>query len=479
MRINPIKNYNLLVGKRNIKPVKVFDREYDCVCFTGRAKKLSKKEIQEIEQIRKNGRYSLSEIEPDYLLETMLGYEKFENLPMSEKSIWVYQNQNDINYYNAAIKKEEADLIPKDSSLLRFKYIQDLRNSKSDLDFISGIKNSVYKDKIKYIKDPKILKYLYEENPNFNLGFNIIDAVNSAEGKYTPLRQIGKSRKYNYGEFDVFIKAMTGKSIKEITESGIVNWEILNTIFEHTNGIHIFLEDIGLNIKYYKMADIFTDRHDDDDEIYTYLYENYYLKNIKKDVGATDEQVEKCKEINQKYGTKILLNSDILELDSVLDYISHEFESWKKAGKDEAKFPKIIDFNLIDETWYNTDETDGKGAAAYTQHRKESIYILGTTLNNTKYILRHEMAHLNDGMYNDFRRSEKTMYKIFEDVKGGKYKEEFKKAGISKGLTQYAHTSREEYIAVASDGNTSNYSPEFKDVLCKLGLPEWVFYLKN
>ena len=64
------------------------------------------------------------------------------------------------------------------------------------------------------------------------------------------------------------------------------------------------------------------------------------------------------------------------------------------------------------------------------------------------------------------------------DYQNCKYKEEFLKAGIDACHISYAYKDRNEFLAVAAEGDMSKYSPEFKSVLIKLGMPDFVFDLE-
>ena len=59
------------------------------------------------------------------------------------------------------------------------------------------------------------------------------------------------------------------------------------------------------------------------------------------------------------------------------------------------------------------------------------------------------------------------------------YYEELENAGLPYSIICYAHNNPQEYIAVASEGDMSKYSDEFKKVLVKLGMPEWEFNLEK
>ena len=67
--------------------------------------------------------------------------------------------------------------------------------------------------------------------------------------------------------------------------------------------------------------------------------------------------------------------------------------------------------------------------------------------------------------------------KVVLDWENCKYREEFLKAGINPEHIEYAYTNRNEFLAVAAEGDLSQYSPEFRNVLIKIGMPEYVFDL--
>lgn len=60
-----------------------------------------------------------------------------------------------------------------------------------------------------------------------------------------------------------------------------------------------------------------------------------------------------------------------------------------------------------------------------------------------------------------------------------KYVNELRKGGISEKLIEYAYTNPLEFVAVASQGDFSKYSLEFKKYLTELGMPEWMLSFSN
>jgi hypothetical protein len=66
---------------------------------------------------------------------------------------------------------------------------------------------------------------------------------------------------------------------------------------------------------------------------------------------------------------------------------------------------------------------------------------------------------------------------VVQDFENCKYREEFLKAGVFPSDIKYAYTNKKEFIAVASQGDMREYSDEFKNVLVKMGLPEFALKL--
>lgn len=108
--------------------------------------------------------------------------------------------------------------------------------------------------------------------------------------------------------------------------------------------------------------------------------------------------------------------------------------------------------------------------------------------------MRHELTHTNDlkrgtKIPKDYNLNE-IMPKFDEtlpngniiksgDAKKGKYYQEFVNGGISDYKISYAYNNTKEFIAVASEGDMSKYSSEFKQVLIDFGMPEWIFNLEK
>ena len=271
-------------------------------------------------------------------------------------------------------------------------------------------------------------------------------------------------------------------SVGEILNKGRIPATV-DVALEHRNvDRNAFRKDLYLNLKYLNLYDYITSAYGKyDPEFSDYLYENYYLKNIKKDIHVSDVALEKCKEINNKYGTKIFLSADSADCEASLNAVQNEFEAWNGAGRFCVKYPRTIDFSLAKQNWYDSDATYGVGrAAATTNNLCETISFAKMSKEAVKRSIRHEMTHLNDNnagaTYNLSNiKDSSPLREMFEQQL---FKEELVNAGIPESHVSYAYNNTAEFIAVASEGDFSKYSEEFKKLLIALGMPVWEINLK-
>lgn len=99
------------------------------------------------------------------------------------------------------------------------------------------------------------------------------------------------------------------------------------------------------------------------------------------------------------------------------------------------------------------------------------------TINAVKeYLSNDEVKYLETKMIEEFPSDfidETTKQKAANGEIKAKYWNEFKNAGIPEQHIPYAYNNPLEFIAVASEGDMSKYSDEFKKVLIRFGMPEW------
>ena len=239
------------------------------------------------------------------------------------------------------------------------------------------------------------------------------------------------------------------------------------------------------------------------------LYEDKYLSTLPA------ETRERCQKIYDSFGVKMFL-ADENDTNS-LDYIYNELMEWQKAGKGKATLPPIIDLSVIKQNYIDKVFQSG----GYHENPSHNISLNARYLDSIRHAIRHEIAHANDShvrqkdgiltVYNKDGTTEQinideiivhkteqakdaggnplfnsdgtpVMVKtkaedgtFAPDLDKCKYVDEFRNAGVSEYMIEYAYTDKAEFLAVAAEGDYSKYSKEFKELLVKLGLPDWMF----
>lgn len=198
-------------------------------------------------------------------------------------------------------------------------------------------------------------------------------------------------------------------------------------------------------------------------EMVNYLYEKYFLPKLNE-----GELKQKCVQINRELGTKLFVTADTSAV--MLDKIHNELLNWNNVSQGKTKLPSVFDLSPIEKSFID-DESDHI-TTGLSRKPDNLINIPTDTLreSNATLTIRHEMTHLNDTGIKDLDAG--------QVLKNKKYVEELANAGLDDDAIEYARTSKNEFIAVAATGDCSRYSKEFKEVLVKLGMPEWVFNLK-
>jgi len=219
------------------------------------------------------------------------------------------------------------------------------------------------------------------------------------------------------------------------------------------------------------------------------LYSNY----IQNRFANNPEFAARLNNINKEYGVKIIVPSKYSTNSMVetTNYVEAVLAEFKNASNGQAKLPPVIDFGTAKPYWYSTKGTFGMGMGANAVQHGEtgSLGFHNMDEKTVKQSLKHELTHANDlGVAKDaqakhnfdeiFPRKTIVEYgkmKEIPDISKAKYADEFRAAGLPEDKILYAHNNPQEYIAVASEGDISKYSEEFKQVLIDLGMPEWRF----
>ena len=293
---------------------------------------------------------------------------------------------------------------------------------------------------------------------------NVIDAYNVITNKYVQYKKLslleGNSLAYELADTQEFLREFKEKypDLTDQLKGSIYNQDKsywLANEFQNAQKIEAF----------WAVRDV---------EFRKYLY-SIMIKNMR----LSDEEVGKLDEIYSKYNVMIFPSAMGDNLD-VLTTIEKELESWKSASNGEAKLPNIINLNTIREKYL--------GNTIGSADLFENIIHLDFRNKNMKSVLRHELMHINDkrpepdackDLLKDIFATKIVEGKKIIDFDRCKYREELLKAGIPIEDIKYAYKNRTEFVAVAAEGEMKRYSPEFKDVLLKLGIPAYVWDLKG
>ena len=336
---------------------------------------------------------------------------------------------------------------------------------------------------------------------------DLVDVINNFNQKYHTIydsnnpyfkEKFSSTSEEKTLEFSKYLKSQ-GMSLEDLANGNITE-QLRKQLIKNGLSVETLINDFRNDIKY-RMMENFINKNPDSD-ISNYLYENYYLKDIttqKIDSSLLEKRnnlINACKKINQRFNVKIIMSSDISNAYKTISYVYKELTNWIKVSEGKAKFPPIIDFSTAKSNWYDTTSAYGKGASAGYSHPayNGAIAFKDFKLKTVSNAMRHELTHTNDlkrgiKIPKDYNLNE-IMPKFDEtlpngniiksgDAKKGKYYQEFVNGGISDYKISYAYNNTKEFIAVASEGDMSKYSSEFKQVLIDFGMPEWIFNLEK
>ena len=334
---------------------------------------------------------------------------------------------------------------------------------------------------------------------------DLVDVINNFNQKYHTIYDSNNpyfKEKFSSAsetlKFSKYLKSQ-GMSLEDLANGNITE-QLRKQLIKNGLSVENLINDFRNDIKY-RMMENFINKNPDSD-ISNYLYENYYLKDIatqKIDSSLLEKRnnlINACKKINQRFNVKIIMSSDISNAYKTISYVYKELTNWIKVSEGKAKFPPIIDFSTAKSNWYDTTSAYGKSASAGYSHPayNGAIAFKDFKLKTVSNAMRHELTHTNDlkrgtKIPKDYNLNE-IMPKFDEtlpngniiksgDAKKGKYYQEFVNGGISDYKISYAYNNTKEFIAVASEGDMSKYSSEFKQVLIDFGMPEWIFNLEK
>lgn len=215
-----------------------------------------------------------------------------------------------------------------------------------------------------------------------------------------------------------------------------------------------------------------------DSPLATHFYEQYLL-------SFDSETSKRCADINKKYNTKIILSAIHEDYKAELDFVETELKRWHEASEGKAIMPPVLDFSRCKKKWF--DDANATPIGYSEMYTNKAVSVSGMRVDMIEEVLRHEMTHSNTDLKvlidtkkydlnsimptKEIEINGKT--KDVPDFENCKYREEFLKAGVPSQFIPYGYTDIYEFMSVASEGDMSKYSPEFKQMLIDFGMPAW------
>lgn len=333
----------------------------------------------------------------------------------------------DINNIKSAIECE--NLTP--NAFLELLNISNDKKRNPNLNIFGAIESlSVYEDMKKSgdtpIEDYTILKEDYFFDDSLLLTKNEVDSLNQNSDlfKFAYTRDLRESKSKD----EVFHKLESGQ-LKNTTIA--VNYPLIYASY----ALFLYNKMVG-DIMAQKAYESLQENQPE------LLYDHEFCTN-------------KVNEIEKEFKTKIkpIPNESYIPqiYKDVFEDVYDELAAWKNAGGEEFLCPNEIE----------VPEPD-------SDIRKE--------LRSLLVIHNDYKRGWNIKTTNNFGLSD--IAAVNKILKERIYENEFKKAGISDELIDKAHKNPIEFISIASRGDFSKYSPEFKQVLIDFGMPEWVFNIK-
>ncbi len=434
-----------------------------------------------------------------------------------------------------ATKIAQPNIKDKTSKSLIKRNAKKIKDPQKRLDFVTNMEKTL--PNLSEIQDKYILSKIYAETSNIVERLNTNDADVKSEDYLNLIEYVNIDKEfrgettYVYGNASAYLEYMeneypdSAKVFKDLVEKyQTMSKEDFDEYFDQNTTPEI--TKLGI-INYVKDKQI--------EQLKNYINQNSYkegnLNYSKKELDSIsrfyrdkylsqlpEAARERCEKIYDSFGVKMFLADE--NDTKVLDFVYNELLEWQKASRGQAQMPPVIDLSVIKKDYIDKVFQAG----GYCNSVTKNVSVNGRYLENVKHALRHEIAHANDSkvktkdgiitVYNkdgsaeDINIDEIIVHKkvqkldsngkpmfnpdgtpIMEkaraengtldpDLDKCKYVEEFKNAGIPEWDIPYAYTNKAEFVAVAAEGDYSKYSPEFKELLVKLGLPKWMFNMK-
>lgn len=433
------------------------------------------------------------------------------------------------------MKMSASDVQDKQLKSLLKRNIKKINDPQKRIDFIQQMKT--WLPNLSEVKDKYILGKIHGETAKIVEWLNrsdiIVDSSNYSKLKtYMDIdKEFHGEETYSYGNATEYLSYMEKEypDDAKIFKDLVANYQTMpEKQFEKYFKIHSIPSISMLDIKnYIKDKKIQTLKNYMRENLESNL--NNYSKKSKDNIKRLYKEKyltllpqaarERCEKIYDSFGVKMFL-ADENDTES-LDFIYNELMEWQKASKGKAVLPPTIDLSVIKQGYIDKVFKSG----GYHEFPTHNISVNARYLSDIKYTLRHEIAHANDskvtqkdgiitvynkdGSIEDINIDEIIVHKMVQATDGNgnpvfnpdgtplmvkakaddgtfdpdldkcKYVKEFENAGIPDWHIPYAYTNKADFLAVASEGDYSKYSKEFKELLVKFGLPDWMFKMNE
>ena len=365
-----------------------------------------------------------------------------------------------------------------DTSLSKQSRLNALKNIRNLVDAYNNLKGNYTNLDSKYWKG--YLDFMEDFNPD--LAKEIRGGIAKSNKPTNPV-ELASAQASKFEQFKAYIKKYYDKAITalRLKIDDITDWSGLKK-WSQEGDAQLKKERIAYMLKEFEESqrvDKFVEYCKENKNVVShYMYKDIYLTRT----DLTPKIKQQCSNISTKYGVKIFLPKECDEelFEKLLAAVDTELSKWKKAGGDNAKMPPTLDFTLAKSSYYDTASAYGQGASAgfceSSASGAISMQIHSGYVDDLINTLRHELTHANDtakaynfpdGIVvreNDILIAEKCQY--YDD---------FVKIGIPEEHIPYAYNNPLEFIAVASEGDLSKCTDEFKSILILFGMPEWRF----
>lgn len=312
----------------------------------------------------------------------------------------------------------------------------------------------------------------------------ILDSVNVAEGKYSPLFNISYLKEHNERQSALeYIKQK-----KEELQSAILNndknkiQKIKSSIVAVESNPRAFFkaskeynQDIWQINRYYftskfdKIKELLI-QYPEERELGKYLWKKYFIPYAKSPQSGRDIHTQEClkmiKEIEHEFGAIVFFDGKYYATTKGLQDLKRELITWKIASKRSMKYPIVFDFTKYQPIFANPNIA---GVCDYGQ----KYVACSTPFTHT---IRHELAHSVD------KKTAEGEDALIEFIIPEKFVAEMQKNVQSPDFfIPYARKgNKNEWKAISiGEADARKFTPEYRQELEDAGMPKYALNLMS